>query len=385
MNSWIPRRLALRPTRDLSCSVAVHRDVVTRSQHEVRGHPAVEVGGKLVGHFHHPRGPAAASDDPVRWLRQLTVTIVDAIDAGPDAIRTPVYHLPNGPYQSAVLGAIRAVDADARLVGSWHSHHPNGLRTLSDGDLSGYRATLADTRFGWPALVTPLVLDDGGLATARWFVILNGVSEPLELSAEAIRIVDGPRPYADAMDRAARRFRTRTTQQDLPRPATARSPSSLDGTGEGQAAGERPVAAVLATRQRLSDVFDLVRPVRSQAGQLGWQVASQTSAGVVHGSVWPWRAQGDEPTVSIKLVAQGAAPGSALSLWCSSERASDPMSLTNAIALVSGAPDEVVEAAEVGLSRPGTELGLRVCVACRRGSWCRRHRSSRRRPGAGRH
>jgi hypothetical protein len=102
--------------------------------------PNVEEGGKFVGHV-------LASSDP--RLRELhfdpefpAILICDFLPSGPKATRTAVELQPDGEYQETLFRQLERIDHEIEHVGTWHSHHCNGLQTLSSGDVAGYFRTV---------------------------------------------------------------------------------------------------------------------------------------------------------------------------------------------------------------------------------------------------
>jgi len=117
---------------------------------------SVEEGGKYVGYLLKPgdhlweRIGSRASE---------AIAIVDFLPSGPNAVRTAVELMPDGPFQEALFREIEQRDSAIEHVGTWHSHHCNGLRTLSDGDVNGYRRTVNNVAYRPNLLVASLVKD----------------------------------------------------------------------------------------------------------------------------------------------------------------------------------------------------------------------------------
>jgi hypothetical protein len=107
---------------------------------ELAAHAAAEDGGKYVGYVlspsdHRLHGLAIEAGKPA-------IVVTDFLPSGPNAIRTAVELVPDGEYQEAMYRQLEQLDPAIEHLGTWHSHHCNGLATLSPGDIRGYRRTV---------------------------------------------------------------------------------------------------------------------------------------------------------------------------------------------------------------------------------------------------
>jgi hypothetical protein len=179
----------------------VHHDVVQRAADEIRANPSIEVGGKFVGYVEGHLVPTARD-----WRSQfqaMTITILGYLDVGPRADRSAVHHLSDTDYQFALFQRLLKDFPDLEFVGIWHSHHPNGLRTLSIGDLSTGRRTVNSTGHDLPFLLSSLAVDTEGLTGGRHFAFIRDHRRYYELHRSAVRVVHGPNPVPAAIERFA--------------------------------------------------------------------------------------------------------------------------------------------------------------------------------------
>jgi len=88
-----------------------------------------ETGGRIVGTFEDHGG-------------KLALHIAGVIDAGPQAQRTAVSFFQDGEYQERIFRQIERRHPEIEHLGNWHTHHVNGLSTLSTGDITTYRRTV---------------------------------------------------------------------------------------------------------------------------------------------------------------------------------------------------------------------------------------------------
>lgn len=194
--------------------VEIHRDVAGALLEEIDGLPDVEVGGKLIGYVDDP-GAGSPPDAPER-LEGLRIRVVGYLDAGPHVRRTPTYHLPDGPYQEELFRELEAIDPELEHLGSWHSHHPNGMRSLSGGDIECYRRDVNDPRYHPDVFLATLVVDETGLDHALHHLFVRGASRYLELASSAVRLFDGFNPWTVRIAEARGRVLERRTRASRP-------------------------------------------------------------------------------------------------------------------------------------------------------------------------
>src|SRR5437879_7951017 len=116
---------------DGQTEILFDRQVLGFMLEELSRAPSVEEGGKYIGYMLVPGDPRLASLQVDQTAR--AIAIVDFLPSGPNATRTAVELMPDGPYQEGLFRSIEETDHLVEHVGSWHSHHCNGLRTLSSG------------------------------------------------------------------------------------------------------------------------------------------------------------------------------------------------------------------------------------------------------------
>jgi hypothetical protein len=85
-----------------------------------------ETGGRIVGTYERQR-------------KQYTITVLGVIGPGPNAQRSPVSFFQDGEYQERIFREAERDHPDLEHLGNWHTHHVNGLATLSSGDKTTYQ------------------------------------------------------------------------------------------------------------------------------------------------------------------------------------------------------------------------------------------------------
>jgi hypothetical protein len=175
---------------DHRIGIAFQRRIPQRMVGDIAQYPDVEVGGKYVGVLR--RGGAKAGTD-------FLARIYDYLDAGPAAIRTPTYHLPDGPYQEALFRNIEASHPDVEHLGSWHSHHPNGFTGLSSGDVEGYLKSVNSPDHNLDIFLATLLIDQSAMDQARHFVFWRGDGHFYEVHPDNISFFSTSSPYAKVL------------------------------------------------------------------------------------------------------------------------------------------------------------------------------------------
>lgn len=160
-----------------------------------------ETGGRLVGTYAQHGG-------------KLTLQVNGIIESGPQARRSPVSFFQDGPYQEGVFRRIEAAHPELEHLGNWHTHHVNGLPTLSGGDIETYHRTVNhhkhNTPFFYALLVTAKhrTADPGRRYSVKHFVFRRGDQDFYEVPSHHVEIVDAPlvwpvaQPYAGCGDRS---------------------------------------------------------------------------------------------------------------------------------------------------------------------------------------
>lgn len=151
------KRSPLKPMQDLcdKLEVVFDKNVFFYILEELKKYPNAEEGGKYIGYVFEPNDPNLEKLHVNHNARAIVVT--DFLPSGPKAKRNAVEFLPDGPFQEALFRQAEQSDPKVEHVGSWHSHHCNGLRTLSDGDIKGYLRTVNKTNYRLDFFIASLV------------------------------------------------------------------------------------------------------------------------------------------------------------------------------------------------------------------------------------
>lgn len=152
--------------------VVVHRDVLDLSAALVDANPDIEVGGKLVGFdltvnsdmSDSPYWHALAKRKKHLLTSNRTLCILGSIPSGPAATQTATSLIPDAKFQYGTYRFLENTEPQIDHLGSWHSHHPNGLRSFSQGDHEHYMRVVQRDDYNSNYFVAGLCFDRSGLA-----------------------------------------------------------------------------------------------------------------------------------------------------------------------------------------------------------------------------
>ena len=130
--------------------IILNNRIIKRVLHDVKKHPEVEIGGRWIGHVYQPgqdiKLSGINSDDEV-----MTYVVHDYIPTGPNPEKsTDVELQPDRNYQLWTLRKLQDLDEKIEVLGSWHSHIPNGLQRYSRTDFISYFSKLNNEKNPYP-------------------------------------------------------------------------------------------------------------------------------------------------------------------------------------------------------------------------------------------
>jgi hypothetical protein len=154
-------------------------------------HPGVEEGGKYIGLIN--------SHSPLSGTCELA--IVDFLPGGPRATRTAVEFMPDGDFQEELFRRAERRDEGIEHLGTWHSHHCNGLRHLSNGDIRGYFRTVNKVAYRPSVFIASLVKEiPTHSRDKQWidhFLFIKGEHDRFYRITDDIEITDAPSKFTD--------------------------------------------------------------------------------------------------------------------------------------------------------------------------------------------
>ena len=152
--------------------VVLHKDLIDVSKRQIGSSPRTETGGKFLGYVvtagsEVPSSPYGKEISKT-WSKLASngnyLLLVGSISPGPGSERTDTSLIPDGKFQAGVFRLLESQEPSLEHLGTWHSHHPNGLPEFSQGDLAHYRSVISDKNYGPDFFVAALCNDHNGLA-----------------------------------------------------------------------------------------------------------------------------------------------------------------------------------------------------------------------------
>jgi hypothetical protein len=154
---------------------------------------ADETGGRLLGTYCEKDG-------------RLEIEVKAVLEPGPNAQRSTTYFLQDGEHQERLFRAIEANHPEIEHLGNWHTHHVNGLNTLSGGDKATYFKTVNhekhNTHFFYALLVVTRNRGGEPRYAVKHFIFRRNDQAIYEIPADKVRVINMPALRSRATDRA---------------------------------------------------------------------------------------------------------------------------------------------------------------------------------------
>jgi proteasome lid subunit RPN8/RPN11 len=142
-------------------------------------HDVDETGGRLVGTY-QKKG------------KGYDINVLGVIGPGPNAKRSPTSFFQDGEYQERIFRALEEEHPEIEHLGNWHTHHVNGLMTLSSGDHNTYHNVVNhvkhNTDFFYALLVVRKSPNQNRRYETKHFVVFRNDHAVYEIPASQIRV-----------------------------------------------------------------------------------------------------------------------------------------------------------------------------------------------------
>lgn len=161
----------------MSLTISIPRPILEGIFDECTHYPNEETGGRLIGFY--------------SWNRtDLHIDVKAVLPAGPNARRSAVSFFQDGAHQEQLFRGVEKKYPNINHLGNWHSHHCNGLRTLSAGDCETYRKCVNSpnhaTDFFYALLVTHRTPEQAMRYAIRHFVFVRYGKDFVEVLARDV-------------------------------------------------------------------------------------------------------------------------------------------------------------------------------------------------------
>lgn len=146
--------------------------------------PTDETGGRIIGTYSKHR-------------KEYQIDVLGVIGPGPKAQRSATIFFQDGEYQESVFREVEREYPDVEHLGNWHSHHPNGLETLSSGDRATYQRIVNhdkhNTDFLYALLVVKKTPQENRRYAVKHFIVFRNNDTVHELPESQILVLDQSR------------------------------------------------------------------------------------------------------------------------------------------------------------------------------------------------
>ncbi len=243
-----------------------------------------ETGGRIVGTYREHGG-------------KLTVEISGIIEPGRNARRSPVMLFQDGEYQEQAFRKIEEKHPNIEHLGTWHTHHVNGLQTLSSGDIATYSKTVNhhnhNTNFFYALLVVEKHKSKDPLErySFKHFIFRRGDDQFYEIAPRHVEIVDSPLVWPTAAPVEHARVIRTSNQAEAARRHVSHSTSEK----------VRPQAERVYDRDILAEFYQGVRPYSSPKLGFYWRGPIELLDGSKVEAVLVEDSSGPAPTYSLVL------------------------------------------------------------------------------------
>ncbi len=172
-------------TKASHIKLSIPRSAVEVVFDECDRYDADETGGRILGTYDKSRSA-------------LNIKVNGVIEPGPNAARTATYFKQDGAYQERIFRQVEEREPSVEHLGNWHTHHMNGLRHLSEGDIETYRRTVEhhnhNTDFFYALLVIEKKRGKAGLERYIFknYVFQRGDPSIYEIPSSALTLTDEP-------------------------------------------------------------------------------------------------------------------------------------------------------------------------------------------------
>lgn len=160
-------------------TISIPRPILEGIFNDCERYVSKETGGRLLG-FYSWKGT------------DLHIDVKALLPAGPNAQRTAVSFFQDGNYQERLFRGVEKKFPKICHLGNWHTHHCNGLRTLSRGDCETYRRNVNSPNhaqdFFYALLVTHGTPNEQLRYGVKHFVFVRHSPDFIEVSANAVSI-----------------------------------------------------------------------------------------------------------------------------------------------------------------------------------------------------
>src|SRR5271166_2519922 len=162
-------------------AISIARDALESIFDECDKYDTDETGGRLLGTY---------SDRD----RRTEIEVKAVLEPGPNAERSATHFFQDGELQERLFRAIEASHPEIEHLGNWHTHHVNGVSTLSGGDKATYFRTVNHEKHNTDFFYALLVVNRNRSGNPRYaikhFIFRRNDQTVYEIPPEQVRVVN---------------------------------------------------------------------------------------------------------------------------------------------------------------------------------------------------
>ncbi len=236
----------MRKLQGLQVQILICEEVLEAIFDECDKNDEDETGGRIIGFFSQSGN-------------KLSIKACGIIGPGPEARRSPTSFFQDGAYQEAAFRSVEVRYPDIEHLGNWHTHHVNGLKTLSSGDVETYKRIVNHDKHNTDFFYALLVVAKNRASwkeryVVRHFLLRRGEDLVQEISSSKIKRIKEPALFLDNIRRT----------EEVPRRVADSASRTFSQSSSG------PVRAI--DKQVISETFPSVKAFFSrQADSLYWR------------------------------------------------------------------------------------------------------------------
>lgn len=147
-----------------------------------------ETGGRIIGSYQNKGN-------------KYKIEVSGIIDPGAKATRTATSFFQDGEYQEKIFRLVENKCPEIEHLGSWHTHHVNGLATLSSGDKDTYQRIvnhhMHNTDFFYALLVIEKKIGSQQRYVVKHYFLRRNDATIYQIPDSQVHIIDKPLVWPD--------------------------------------------------------------------------------------------------------------------------------------------------------------------------------------------
>jgi len=172
-------------SKNPNVNISMPRKALEAIFDECDGFEIDETGGRIIGTYKR-RGKSKN--------REYDINVLGIIGPGPNAKRSPTSFFQDGEYQEKIFRAVERQYPDLEHLGNWHTHHVNGLSTLSSGDKVTYHNIVNhhkhNTDFFYALLVVRRTPNRGQRYEIKHYLVFRDDDVVYEIPASQVHVLE---------------------------------------------------------------------------------------------------------------------------------------------------------------------------------------------------